>query len=268
MKTQLAAAVRTRPAGPEDYPVFSRLFPELGVDDALPERERFVSEIMPNALIAEIEGEAVGYSSGRALAETGYVIHVIVDPSHRQRGVARTLMQDMADHYRNQGLTRWGLNVKPDNQPALALYRGLGMETQYESHVIRFPWTLVDQWPEASNTLSLVVPAPADDDAIESALSMNSGRLASRRKSSYVLLGIQEDKRWVGFAAFSPAHPGAFPFKVRSPELAAPLLRALRAHATKAEMQIVAEDAPDLADHLIAAGASLYLRLLHLEGPL
>jgi GNAT superfamily N-acetyltransferase len=265
----VSSLVRTRPARADDYQVFAQLFPELGIDDALPDQKRFTESIMPDALIAEIDGVAVGYARGRKLDETGHVVHIIVAPSHRQRGVARALMQEIAEDFRRQGLSRWCLNVKPDNQPALALYRGLGMETQYESSVIRFPWSLLEAWQEVLGEFELATPSPESDPAIESSFSMSSGRLESRRKSGdFVLLGIKEEEQWVACAAFSPDHPGAFPFKVKRPELALALLRGLREHATKPNMQIVVEDDPELVAFLLEQNASLYMRILHLEGPL
>lgn len=259
----------TRRAQADDYSVFTRLFPELGIDDPLPDQERFRTSIMADALIAEIDGRPVGYGMCRALADVGHVGHVIVDPAHRRKGVGQALMSEMAERFRGQGLSRWCLNVKPSNEPALSLYRGLGMKDKYESVVIRFPWSMVDDWPESGGELSTAVPVPDDDSNIESSLAITAGMLASRRKNpDYVLLGIREANRWVGCAAFSPSHPGAFPFKVARPELSAPFLRELRNHAVQPDMQIVAEADPALADYLIGRGAQDHMRILHLEGPL
>jgi hypothetical protein len=73
-----------------------------------------------------------------------------------------------------------------------------------------------------------------------------------------------------GLARFDPSFPGAFPFRVRRPELARALLEAMRAHA-RAEFSyvgVVVEDDAALTELLRAAGAETRLEMLHLRGSL
>ena len=50
------APAAVRPARPQDYAAFVCLFPELGVDDPTAEEDRWVREMMPTTLIAEVGG--------------------------------------------------------------------------------------------------------------------------------------------------------------------------------------------------------------------
>ena len=83
--------LRTRQAVGDDYAVFIRLWPELGIDDPLPTPEHFAKQIAPGALIAELDGQAVGYSFGRTLTQVAHLATIMVDADYRKRGVGRVL---------------------------------------------------------------------------------------------------------------------------------------------------------------------------------
>ena len=51
---------------------------------------------------------------------------VAVTPSRQGRGLGRWMMLQALEHARQQGHSRFGLEVDPDNANAVALYRGLG----------------------------------------------------------------------------------------------------------------------------------------------
>jgi hypothetical protein len=73
----------------------------------------------------------------------------------------------------------------------------------------------------------------------------------------------------VGFAAYDPHFPGAFPFRVARATLAAPLLAAIRPYERPGAqyMQLVSED-EGLTAVLRAAGAIVRLTALHMAGAL
>lgn len=67
-----------------------------------------------------------------------------VAAAYRRRGVARDLIEAAAGVAASMGSDRLGLAVEPDNQPAVALYRGLG----FEHHLGIDPvdeWTWIDE---------------------------------------------------------------------------------------------------------------------------
>ncbi len=78
------------------------------------------------------DGEAVA-SSIMAVAD-GIVItgNVVTDPTRRRQGLARAMMQSGLAWARGQGARYAALNVQADNEPAKALYSGLGYAHQYD----------------------------------------------------------------------------------------------------------------------------------------
>src|SRR3569833_2515384 len=111
-----------RAASPADYDAYLRLFPQLEVPDPTPSRERWEREIMPYSVFLDHEGHTFAYVLARPLGGTGHVFNVVVGTAFRGRGAGRALMEGAAARLREAGCTRWGLNVKIDNTPAIRLY--------------------------------------------------------------------------------------------------------------------------------------------------
>lgn len=80
-ESRMDATLRVRPAAAADYPTFVRLFPELGVDDAIMAETRFATEIVPTALVAELDTQggraAVGYAHFQIMRDVAYVRHLM-----------------------------------------------------------------------------------------------------------------------------------------------------------------------------------------------
>ncbi|MCA2978895.1 MAG: GNAT family N-acetyltransferase [Myxococcaceae bacterium] len=251
-----------------DYEAFTRLFPLLRVDDAAPSRARFGAELAPTTVVVEMGGDVVAYAWFQAFADEGIVRHLVVSPSAQGRGVGRALLSEVARRLRVQGLSRWALNVKPDNLPALALYRRLGFVEAYRSVSLRFGWPLVDGLP-ARPAVSVGPVQPGDDARVEAAVRVPRGTLATHRAlPGRLLCGAWEGGRVVGAAVFLPAFPGAYPFRAGDLEVARALLDGVRPAATSPVMNVVVEGQPTLADALVGHGAVVTLELVHLEGAL
>ncbi len=260
-----------RPARLDEYPAFARLFPMLGTTDPLASPERWASDLGPQTLFAERDGLVVGYLYGQALSTMGYVRHVVVAPEARGAGVGRALMLSAAEVFRDRGCERWCLNVRPDNDPALRLYRSLGMTEAYRSTAMVLAWDAVAGLPSPPDAPSARPIGAADDEAVEGAFSLPSGQLAvSRAQLGRVLLGLHDGERWVGAACFDPAFPGAFPFRVAGAREVRPLLEAMRPYALPGHDRVraVIDDGEAVVEGLAAAGAEVTMRLLHLEGTL
>ena len=117
-----------RPARAEDLPVVSRLEREVFPD---PWSESAFAATLARSdaafLVAEDERKTpVGYAVGVAALDEGEVLNLAVDPRHRRRGVARALLSRLETELRRQGAARIYLEVRPTNQPAIALYERLG----------------------------------------------------------------------------------------------------------------------------------------------
>jgi GNAT superfamily N-acetyltransferase len=263
-----------------DHAAFVRLFPELAVDDPMMAEEKFNRELLPTTLIAEAgEGpdptRILGYAYFQILEGLAYVRHLVTAPEARRRGVGRALMDAVAEIARAAGCTSWCLNVKPDNTAALALYTAVGLSRGHTSKAFKLQWSKLDAVADPVQDARIEVrPIEAHEDAaVETSLGLLRGILSSMRvKGGRAILALRERETSavVGAAVFDPAFPGANPFCVTRPELAFVMLRALRAHADPSHelLHFVVEGHPDVADAVLAAGATLKLDIVNMSGPL
>ena len=213
-----------------------------------------------------------------------YLRHVVTAPEARRTGVARALLAAVVERARAAGCSTWCLNVKPGNTAAIALYEGLGMKRAHTSRALDITWAAIESASVAEGAagsegaagaagarVTAKDIAPEEDGRVETAMALVDGQLASTRAvSGRVLKMLEEDGRVVGATIFHPDFPGASPFRVARPELALVLLRALRPHARPADVRLglMTENQPEVADALIAAGATVKLEAIHMKGPL
>jgi ribosomal protein S18 acetylase RimI-like enzyme len=254
-----------RPATDDDFALYVRLVPELGVDDPPAVLEKWQATQRDDTLIAERAGEPLGLVWWQRLDGSGYVRQLITAPAARRLGVGRALMQDVAWRLSAAGCKTWRLNVKPHNTAAIALYRALGFHREYGSASFKVDWPLLERLPAGPTARILDA---AEDLALEQALGLPPGQVSNDRRLGRVLLTVGPP--YPGFASFNPDYPGSFPFRARSPEVARALLEAMRAHsrpgATYAGVVVENDDA--LAATLKAAGALLRMEFDNYAGTL
>lgn len=259
--------MRVRKAHAGDYAAFARLFPELGIDDPIPDAGVFEREMMATTLMAELDGHVVGLASYQVLSGTGHLRIIITAKDVRRKGVGRMLMRAVQQGLCEVGCGAWMLNVLPTNAPAIALYERMGLERVLEAKALRIPWSAVETMPVVSAVLRPI--APDDDARIEAELEIPSGLLALRRSQPWrILRMIDEGDRPVAACAFDPAFPGAHPFRAVRVDLAIALLRALSPHARPADtfLNVAIEGQEDLAQALVAHGASVRFAMLQMRG--
>jgi GNAT superfamily N-acetyltransferase len=264
-----------REATPADYDVYTRLFGQLGVDDPVPARDVWVADLAPNILILEEGGAVVGYALARVFGAMGYVVNVVVDAPFRGRRLGQVLMRSVAGRLRAQGSTRWCLNVKIENAPAIRLYESCGLTPAFRSTAFSLDWKRLSFLPSDTTLVSARVVEPVEDASIEEAFRLPSGRLADRRKRSGIIVLRLFDPSHpanlgVGIACFDPCFPRAFPFAVARPELARALLLAMKTYARPEDTSVglvIERDAP-LAALLHSVGARTRMELLHMVGQL
>lgn len=257
--------VTVRPAVEGDYDHYARMVPQLASGDPVPSRQRWRDEVRALALIAEREGEVVGYAVVQAMRGVGYVRNLVTDAPRRGTGVGRALMRAIARRFLDGGCARWCLNVKPDNAAALGLYASFGMLPAYRSVSLHARWDDLARLPAAPPGVVARPLDPADDDATEAAWDITPGQLAFARDHGAVVVGLPAA---AGVACFNPAFPGAFVFRARDPGCASALLAAMRPHARPEHdaLRLMIEDAPALDAALRGAGATVALEVLHLRG--
>lgn len=259
--------VRIRPASAADFELYVRLLPELEVDDPPPTQEKWRTELMPQTSIAEVNGAAVGFCWWQRLEGSGYVRQIVTDPSVRRTGAARALLEHVANELRAAKCTTWRLNVKPQNTAALALYASLGFRREYGSVSLKVEWPVLERLAPSSAEVRVVTPG--EDGEVEAAFALPAGQLAGFRPQRVLLQAFAEGQR-VGFAAFNPHYPGAFPFRVPVHAHARAVLEAMRAHslpgATYCGVVVEGDDA--LVEVLKRAGAGVRMVFEHQVGTL
>lgn len=77
-------------------------------------------------LVAEEDGLVLGYAAFRIVADEAELLRVTVSPEARRRGIARRLVETGLAEAGARGAGRCVLEVRPDNAPAVGLYRTLG----------------------------------------------------------------------------------------------------------------------------------------------
>ena len=75
-------------------------------------------------LVAQIDGEVVGYLGCHHVAGEGYITNVAVSTQFRRQGIARELLRYAKENW--QTLSRITLEVRVSNAAAIALYESEG----------------------------------------------------------------------------------------------------------------------------------------------
>ena len=92
-------------------------------------REQLESQL-PDAqhvfLAGEEDGCVLGYVGMMTVLDEGYISNVAVAPEARRRGIGRALAAALLDRAETLSLSFVTLEVREHNDPAIALYAGLG----------------------------------------------------------------------------------------------------------------------------------------------
>lgn len=262
-------AIRGAQAG--DYDHFVAMFGELGVPEAVPPREVFEASFAPNAFFV-CEGERVlGYGHGLAVGPSWHVMHVVTAPDARGRGVGRAIMDEHARRARAAGVSRWWLSVKRENATALRLYERCGLTIALATWAMIIDWADVARLPPAPGPFTTFVVEPDVDAAVEHALGLATGEVASHRaRPGRVLVGVRaaETDELVAYASFAPAFPGAFPFRPRDASAVRALFEAMRPHALAehASVRMVVERDEALVEACTSAGGRVMIEMYRMEG--
>jgi len=251
-----------RAAASADYGSFVRLFPDLRVPDPKLTLAQFEARMLPSTLVLDGPGgpgePAAGYAYWQAYGATAHVVHVVVAPAARGAGAGRALMAAVRERAVAAGCTRWYLNVKQDNAPAIRLYERCGMAVELESWAMTTAWSALARVAGDAGGAAASPVAPEDDPAVAASLDLDAGRMAVlRSRAGVVMRGLREGGAWVAFASFDPGFPGIHPIRVARAGLAAPLFETLRPHATQDVVHVTVEGDRALRDALLAVGATV-----------
>jgi ribosomal protein S18 acetylase RimI-like enzyme len=97
--------------------------------------------VLPHVFVASCEGDVIAAVAFGALDRGMLVVEAVVtDTARRRRGHARAMLGALARWAAARGATRAALQVDATNAGAIALYRGLGFDTElYRYHYRRQP---------------------------------------------------------------------------------------------------------------------------------
>lgn len=79
-------------------------------------------------LVAEIEGEIVGYVGIWKIVDEGHITNVAVSPSHRRKHIASALLETLFRVTERAGVVQHTLEVRAGNEGAIKLYEGFGFK--------------------------------------------------------------------------------------------------------------------------------------------
>ena len=272
MSAEHGGTTSVRPATPADHVHFARLVPELAVDDPVPDAEWFAREIVPLMIVAERDGDAIGYAFYRLLEGTAHLIHLVVDPKARRTGAGSLLMSAVRERARTGGATTWFLNVKPENTGAIALYESFGFAVLFHSKALRMAWSAVLALPEGDDDVRVRALEPADEARAERELGIPKGTLGKLRSLGGRAIVIAEGREGSleGAAVFDPKFPGTYPFRASGPAVAAHILKAFHPSRRPEDphLNIATEGQPHVADALVAAGARVHVATMRMTASL
>jgi len=142
-----------RPATRDDVPLlieligalaeYERLRDQVVLDAASLEEHLFDERPAAEAVVAEVDGEAVGFALffptfSTFLGRPGiWLEDLFVLPEHRRGGVGRALIEHLAQLTVARGWGRLEWSALDWNEPALAFYRRLGARAMPEWHLHR-----------------------------------------------------------------------------------------------------------------------------------
>jgi GNAT superfamily N-acetyltransferase len=227
---------------------------------------------VPDVAIVEDGGVPSGYALWRLYGRAVHVVHVVVASEARGAGLGGDLLAEVRRRAVALGATRWYLTVKQDNEPALRLYRRVGMAIEQQAWAVEAVWAdLEGRLPERSEAEPLVpvVVVPSDDGDLAQRFGVDAGRLAVLRQNpDEVVCAVYERGVPVGFGAFDPGYPRIFPIRVARSDSTRDLFRALRQYARHARVHVTVEGDRALYEALCAAGAVLQHASFRMGAPL
>lgn len=77
-------------------------------------------------LVAVVEGRIVGFAGAWTVIDEAHITTLAVQPEMRRKGIGMMLMREILDRCAHVGCTCSTLEVRSNNEPAIALYKDLG----------------------------------------------------------------------------------------------------------------------------------------------
>lgn len=81
-------------------------------------------------IVAELDGQVVGYAGLWWIEDEGHIINVAVRPGYRSRKIASGIIDVMIDFTTKEGIRHHTLEVRRSNDPAIGLYEKYGFAVE------------------------------------------------------------------------------------------------------------------------------------------
>lgn len=267
--------LRPRTARRDDYAAFLRFWQHLGMEQAPISIDWWDQHYRPHTQFLEAEnGDVVAYALTIPLGTRGDVRQIAVDPAWRGRGVGKQVMAAVATKLRAAGCRDWHLEVQAKNEPAIALYRSVGMQVLHEIDVLRMAKETAERLAATrSGRLHVEEVDPAQDGALEQHFDLGGGQIMRWRTARlevkpraplWHIAGVALTHYW---ASFMPERGLMFPFRAPDADHAAHLLAAALDYGMPPSIEICAVERP-VCEALCAAGAERYDQQLEMGGAL
>jgi ribosomal-protein-alanine N-acetyltransferase len=91
-----------------------------------PEAMRYSLAISPHFVVAECQGQLVGYVEGVLRKSGAHLNRIAVDPRYQGRNIGATLLHDALNSFWRKGAAQVSLNTQRDNLRSQRLYRRFG----------------------------------------------------------------------------------------------------------------------------------------------
>jgi ribosomal-protein-alanine N-acetyltransferase len=263
--------LRPRAARREDHVAYQKFWGELDLDQPAFELDYWDANYRPHTTFLEApDGRLAAYAMTFAYGTRGDVRQIVVDPAWRGRGVGAQMMAVVASKLREAGCTDWRLEVRLTNEPAIALYRSVGMDVIHEIEILRMARGDCEAFAKARSGAFTVEPvAVADEAGTEAQWGYGPGQLARWR--SVRPNGFMWQIRGSAFARydrdFAPETSLLFPFRAPDGDHAAHLMAAVVAAGMSNEVELLLVDKP-VVDALRDVGAHVKEQLLEMGGSL
>ena len=119
-------------------PLEEKHVPELADIEAalfsLPWSEKAFSDLLKHDychyLVAEENGEPVGFAGMTLLGDEGDIDKVMVEPRHQRKGIADALLEALFALGEEKGAAAYTLEVRASNEPAIRLYEKHGFVSE------------------------------------------------------------------------------------------------------------------------------------------
>lgn len=196
--------ISIRPATPEDYPLYFRLYPAIGTDHPPVALEEWLKYEMSMMSIITRGTTSVGYTWAFPIGENYRLAHFVIAEEHRGKGIGTVALRLVKKVAREKGFKRWGLHCEVQHEIPYRMYIKAGMQPKGKGFYLTMPSESIASLAPAPIECSLTVALDASHWAeLENVAGIMSGEITSLMKIGAIPLVLYDpDKSVRAFAMY------------------------------------------------------------------